>query len=136
MKRFAIPAALAVVVVVGTIALGLGRQGDLSATTLDTGYLNPSTNAPDSGGAGDGFEYSPRVCLQRRVRRSRERDRLRRHPPLRRLQRQRAGGRNYHGHRSAGGLVAGGGVVGQRAIGVPVMGRRHQLKLQDRLGHG
>ena len=59
MKRFAITAALATVVIVGAIALGLGRQGNLSATTLDTGYLNPSTNAPDAGGAGDGFETHP-----------------------------------------------------------------------------
>ena len=59
MKRFAIPAALAAGGGCWVIALGLGRQGDLSATTLDTGYLNPSTNAPDSGGAGDGFEIHP-----------------------------------------------------------------------------
>ena len=39
--------------------MALGRQSDLSATTLDTGYLNPSTNAPDAGGEGDGFEIHP-----------------------------------------------------------------------------
>ena len=41
------------------IALGVGRQGDLSAADLDTGYLNPPPTLPDTGGDGDGFEYHP-----------------------------------------------------------------------------
>ena len=42
------------------IALTTGRQDNLSAADLDTGFLNPSTNAPDSGGySNDGFEFNP-----------------------------------------------------------------------------
>ena len=42
-----------------TFAFSIGWQDTLSAADLDTGYLNPSTNAADTGGDGDGFEYHP-----------------------------------------------------------------------------
>ena len=40
-------------------AFAIARQGGLSAAVLDTGFLNPSANATDSGGSGNGFEVSP-----------------------------------------------------------------------------
>ena len=64
MKRLTILAALAVVVAIGMIALSTGSQGNLSATALDTGYLDPSTTAADTGGSGTGFESHPEYAYE------------------------------------------------------------------------
>ena len=59
MKRWTVLALAAALGFLSIVVFGAGGQRDLSAAALDTGFLDPSTNAADTGGMGHGFEINP-----------------------------------------------------------------------------